>query len=759
MRLRSHLVILVLAALFPVLLFSGVMVLAFARGEQATLELGLKQTARALAVALDQELLSSIRTLEALATSEDLDSGNLAHFYGEARRVLETQKDGWVTIILTDPSGQQLLNLLRPFGAPLPRRLDLSAHNQVLSTGKPAVSNLFTGVLTKTPITSIEVPVLRDGRVKYVLVGSFEFGRAAKALTAAQYPPDWIGEIFDRNGRIVARTRNLDRWLGQSVPADVFAKSTERAEAWLTTVTREGLSAGAALTRSRVSGWTVALKIPKSVLDAPFRKAVMVSGAMGLAALLVGGGVAAMLGRRLASPIRSLAVETEAIGNGETPALEKSSVTEVVQVSDALERTAALLTRRAKERDEAHRRLGEALEREQTARAEAEAANRAKDEFLAVLSHELRTPLNAVYGWARMLRDGQLDQAGAARALDVIVRSSDAQVQLIDDLLDVSRVITGKMRLDVRGVDPTAVVEAAIDAVRPAAAAKEIRLQSVLDPRAGPITGDPDRLQQVVWNLLMNAVKFTAKRGRIQVHLQRVNSHVEIVVSDTGQGIPADVLPFVFDRFRQVDSSSTRTHTGLGLGLALVKHLVELHGGSVVAQSPGTGQGATFIVKLPLTIAQITSGPAPRLHPTAMSVGSSSTGSRLDGLRVLLVDDDPAALDLATAILTGAGAAVRACLSAPEALEVLRQWRPDVLVSDIEMPGEDGYSLIRKVRALDGHHGGKTPAVAMTAYGRREDRMRALTTGYSMHVPKPVDPGELTTIIASVAERPQTDEP
>ena len=391
------------------------------------------------------------------------------------------------------------------------------------------------------------------------------------------------------------------------------------------------------------------------------------------------------------------------------------------------------------------------LTREQTARAEAEAANRAKDEFLTVLSHELRTPLNAVYGWARMLRAHQVDEAASARALEAIERNANAQVQLIDDLLDVSRVITGKMRLDVRPVDLPAVVDAALDAVRPAAAAKEIRLQSVLDPRAGPLTGDPNRLQQVVWNLLMNAVKFTPKGGRVQVHLQRVGSHVEIVVSDTGRGIGPDVLPFVFDRFRQEDSSTTRAYSGLGLGLALVKHLVELHGGSVAAESPGEGQGATFIVKLPLTIAELAT---PRAHPIAAPMELPTAGVRLDGLRVLVVDDDADALDLASAILSSAGADVRMCLSAPEALDMLRQWPADVLVSDIEMPGEDGYSLIRKVRALETERGVRLPAVALTAYGRMQDRMRSLTAGYNMHVPKPVDPAELTTIIASVAGRP-----
>jgi PAS domain S-box-containing protein len=393
------------------------------------------------------------------------------------------------------------------------------------------------------------------------------------------------------------------------------------------------------------------------------------------------------------------------------------------------------------------------LGHEQTARAEADAANRAKDEFLAVLSHELRTPLNAVYGWARMLRAGELRKAAEERALEAIERNANAQVQLIDDLLDVSRIVTGKLRLTVRPVDLRAVVEAALDTVRPAAEAKGIRIQSVLDSRAASMTGDPDRLQQVVWNLLMNAVKFTPRGGQIQAHLQRVDSHVEIVVSDTGQGIAPEILPFVFDRFRQGDSSSTRTHTGLGLGLALVKHLVELHGGTVVAHSAGEGQGATFIVKLPLSIAQIPDAPIPRVHPTATSTVFRAPAARLDGLRVLVVDDDPDALELARSILSKAGAAVTTCRSAQEALELFQQERPEVLVSDIEMPEEDGYSLIRKVRALDVAQGGRTPAVALTAYGRMEDRVRTLASGYSMHVPKPVDPGELTAIIASVAGR------
>jgi CheY-like chemotaxis protein/anti-sigma regulatory factor (Ser/Thr protein kinase) len=309
------------------------------------------------------------------------------------------------------------------------------------------------------------------------------------------------------------------------------------------------------------------------------------------------------------------------------------------------------------------------------------------------------------------------------------------------------------MRLDVQSVDLKSVTEAALDVVRPAAAAKGIRIQAVLDPRAGAISGDPNRLQQVIWNLLTNAVKFTPRGGLVQIQVQRVNSHVEILVSDTGDGIAPDLLPFIFDRFRQADSSSTRAHKGLGLGLALVKHLVELHGGRVAAHSAGAGQGATFIVSLPLAIAQVPAELIPRQHPTTAPVVTLPLTVPLEDLRVLVVDDDPDALRLTSAILGQAGALVQTSRTAQEGLEKLQNWRPHVLISDIEMPGEDGYALIQKVRALDSLRGGKTPAIALTAYGRVEDRLRTISAGYNMHVPKPVEPAELSALVASLAGR------
>ncbi|WP_242072504.1 PAS domain S-box protein [Microcoleus sp. FACHB-68] len=386
-------------------------------------------------------------------------------------------------------------------------------------------------------------------------------------------------------------------------------------------------------------------------------------------------------------------------------------------------------------------------------RTQAELANRVKDEFLATLSHELRTPLTSILGWAKLLRSRTFDQTTTERALETIERNAKSQSQLIEDLLDVSRIITGQLRLNVRQVALHTVVEAALDAVRPAAEAKSIRLQPVLDPSAGPVAGDPERLQQVIWNLLSNAIKFTPKEGVVQIFLERINSHVEITVSDTGMGIKAEFLPFVFERFSQADASSSRVHGGLGLGLAIVRHLVELHGGTVSVTSPGEQQGSTFTVKLPLMIIHKKFTSSQRLHPTTGGETSLDSSGVLADLKVLVVDDATDARELIKMILEEYGAKVTAVPSAAEGLLTLQQLKPDVLVSDIEMPGEDGYTFIRQVRGLEASQGGRVPAAALTAYARVEDRQRALWAGFQMHVTKPVEPAELVAVVANLAGR------
>jgi CheY-like chemotaxis protein len=395
------------------------------------------------------------------------------------------------------------------------------------------------------------------------------------------------------------------------------------------------------------------------------------------------------------------------------------------------------------------------LPRAPAARGESERASRLKDDFLATLSHELRTPLNAILGWAQLLRSRPSDMKQIGDGLETIERNARAQAQIVDDLLEMSRIISGKLRLEVQPVDLASTVESSIRTVRPAADAKSIRLQPILDPRAGPISGDPARIEQILWNLLSNAIKFTPKYGQVQVVLARVNSHVELTVSDTGIGIQPDFLPFLFDRFRQADASTTRQHRGIGLGLSIVKSLVEMHGGTVSASSEGSGHGATFVVKLPLTIVRSdVETQVARLHPTSTRFAPAADQvPRLTGLRILVVDDEPDARELLKRILSDYEGTVEVAASAAEALNAIAKQPPDVLVSDIGMPDVDGYELLRAVRRLPRERGGQTPAVALTAFARSEDRQRALLSGYQSHIAKPVQAAELITVIASVAGR------
>jgi PAS domain S-box-containing protein len=395
------------------------------------------------------------------------------------------------------------------------------------------------------------------------------------------------------------------------------------------------------------------------------------------------------------------------------------------------------------------------LEREKAARARAEEAGRLKDEFLATVSHELRTPLNAILGWAHVLRRTASSEVRERHAIEVIERNARAQARVIDDLLDVSRIITGKLRLDVHPLMPSSAIESALDSLRPMADAKGVRLHSVLDSHAGPVSGDPARIQQIIWNLVSNGIKFTPKGGRVEVRLERVDSSVEIVVSDTGEGISPEFLPHVFDRFRQSDATISRRTSGLGLGLAIVRHLVELHAGYVTAESAGKGQGSSFTVRLPLRPV--------RHREVQPEDGSGSTERSMErmpdlrGVRVLVVDDEADTRELLREVLEQCGAEVRDAGSSGQAFEVVTAWAPGVIVSDIGMPGEDGYAFIQRVRQWERTSGLRIPAVALTAYARSEDRIRALLAGYQVHVAKPIEPVEFALVVAGAIQPRPTE--
>lgn len=401
------------------------------------------------------------------------------------------------------------------------------------------------------------------------------------------------------------------------------------------------------------------------------------------------------------------------------------------------------------QRKRAEEERAELFERERVARADAEKANRLKDEFLATLSHELRTPLNAVIGWSRMLSSGRLDRESANHALEVIERNAWAQKQIIEDILDVSRVITGKLQLNLGPIDLVTVVDAALDAVRPAMEAKEIKIETLIDAGLRLISGDQDRLQQVIWNILSNAAKFTPNGGRVEISVSQSPSHVTIQVRDSGPGIDPAFLPYVFERFRQADGSTTRTHGGLGLGLAIVRHLVELHGGTIVVENRTGGQGAIITMRLPL--------PSGELRPEAVAAlagkESQPEPASLENLRILVVDDETDAMDLIGMELAQRGAKVTGVTSAEEALKALEQVEFDLLISDIGMPKIDGYELIRQIRKQEAGGARRIPAVALTAYARVQDRMQAIIAGFSTHVAKPVEANELVTVIASLAGR------
>jgi signal transduction histidine kinase/ActR/RegA family two-component response regulator len=410
-----------------------------------------------------------------------------------------------------------------------------------------------------------------------------------------------------------------------------------------------------------------------------------------------------------------------------------------------------MAVRRQAEEERAH-----LLVREQAARAEAEAANKNKDEFLATLSHELRTPLTAILGWSHLLRTKKLNEPETNRALDTIERNARSQSQLIDDLLDVSRIITGKLSIDRARVDLSKVIDGALDVTRPLSEAKDIQFTIAIELSPCFVLGDSTRLQQVFWNLFSNAVKFTPKGGQVFIVSSSTDSRVTVAVTDTGIGIKPELLPFIFDRFRQGDGSTTREHGGLGLGLAIVRHLVQLHGGTVEVESDGIACGSTFKVTFPLAIEDILLesnqseiAPAQSLSPPALSL------QPLQGIKVLVVDDEYDSRELLTMILTRCGSDVRCSDSAAHAIEEFNEWHPDLLVSDIGMPYEDGYSLIQKVRSLDSNYARQIPAVALTAYATDEDRMQALSAGFQMHVPKPIEPESFLSSLASVLGREQ----
>src|SRR5262245_23432180 len=724
-KLRTHLILLTLATVVPVLLFAVALIVYHVQLERSSLERGMRDTARALALALDRDINDIKVGVETLAGSRYLDGRlDLPHFYEEASTI-SRGFGGWA--VLSDPAGRQLINTSRPLGTalPIPTPDNLEMMHTVAAARKTFVSNVFVGTVSRQPAVIVATPVIRDDTVRYVLDFPFPPTQFTNLLKEASLSLGWIAVITDRDGGVIARVPDAETFVGKKEGSAWVSQTAAGDEGFIKGDVLRGPSVYAAYKRSKETGWTVGVAAPIKLVDAGIRRSMLVLSSGGFLLLAVGCGLAFVLGKRIEAPIVALAGWLKAESAPPPPAAP-SRVAEVEDLRRALEdaRTAA------------HR-----AELAHTARREAEAANRAKDDFLAVLSHELRTPLNATFGWVRMLRSGQLDAGAAAHALEVIERNVNQQARLISDLLDASRIVFGRLELNFQSVDLPGLVGGVVDSVRPTAEIKGIALKAELDPEAGPVRGDPDRLRQVVENIVGNAIKFTPQGGAVTVRLVR-DADATLIVSDTGRGIDSDLLPHIFERFKQSDSTSTRAHAGLGLGLAIVRHLVELQGGRVRADSAGAGQGSTFTVVLPIAAAAADTaafGPA---------ASKADGGQRLDGVRAMVLEDDDDTRDLVASILTRAGAVAFASGSAGDAVPMAARVRPDVLVCDLAMPDKDGLDVIREVKSWAAEAGVALPALALSAYARTEDRDRALAAGFDLYVPKPVDPSELVRAVA-----------
>lgn len=722
--------------MLPIVLFTTVVLVRLSAYERAAVERELLETTTGLATDLDRTVRGTIATLAAMAQSRALDRDDLEAFYAEAQRIVPTQPH-WRAVILVSPTGRQVLNTVRPPGGELPMVNETESFRRALETGRPTVGDLVRGRLNGVWAFPVRVPVIRDGELTYVLTALV----TAEAFISVIGDPrreEWTRALTDRAGVIGARTRNPERYVGQAATPTFVSRVAADTHGIVRETTVDGADVYVAFARAPLSGWTASIAVPVHVVDGPPRRQLAAIGGLGIAVLSVSAGGAFLFARRMARRIADAAAAAEAIAHGEQPAAAHSSVQEVARLDEALQQSAELLRRRQAERDRLDREREQLLE-------QAEAANRAKDDFLATLSHELRTPLTAILGWAGMLRSGRLAPTEREQAMEVIQRNARLQRQLIDELLDVSRIVAGKLELDIGPTDVRAVVTAAVDTMRPAAAAKGVVLECTAGREAAVVDGDAARLHQVVVNLLSNAVKFTPRAGRVDVEIRTLGRRAEVSVTDTGRGIDPAFLPHIFDRFRQAAADTTASRVGLGLGLAIVHHLVSLHGGAVRAHSAGEGRGATFVVSLPLSIRPDQARPA---APPAVPDDRA-----LAGLHVLVVDDEPDTVQMLAAALSLHHAVVARAPSADQALAVLESFPADAIVSDIRMPGRDGYALIEEVRRRENGRSGRVAAIAVTANAGPEDRERARRAGFDLHIAKPVDARELVTALVALCPR------
>jgi signal transduction histidine kinase len=741
MRLGTLLALLVLTTLIPLGLFAGLMIGRLWHQQRAVVERQNVETARAISLAIDQEVEVGRSALQVASTLELFDAPDAGRLALLSQRLLPTQAS-WRAIVLANADGSILFDSVGR--GPAAAGFDGGGWiRSVVATKRPAVSNLFHEAVVGEHFFIISAPVMDHlGTVRFVLAAQVRASSLSDILQRQSAPAGGVVSLVDRKPRLMARSRNVEQYIGRE-PSPNFLEATRRMrEGSFEGRLLEGMPSYSSMSRSQLTGWTVGVGLPASAIDTPIWRTITELALVVAILLAFGIGSALILGRALVGALTSASSAARGLARGEAIEARHSHIREAEELSQGLLDAAAILDMRLQERDQA-------LLAEYAARREAEALSRSKDEFVATMSHELRTPLNAIYGWVKLLRMGKLDEERREHALEVIERNTRAQTQLIEDLLDMSRIVTGKLRLEMRRVDLAAVLQGAVEGMKPSAAAREVEIALDLQPGVDPISGDPDRLRQIVLNLVTNSLKFTSKGGHVEVKLRAEGHEAVVTVSDDGSGISPELLPHIFERFRQGASSPARKHGGLGIGLALVRHLVELHGGSVSAASPGENHGACFTLRFPLLAPRTFAGEA---VATELTSGRDIADTQpLLRLNVLVVDDNDDARELVATTLRHAGAQVAAAASVTAAMESLYRVTPDIVISDIAMPNGTGYDLVRQLRTRS--QTATVPAIALTAYTRPEDRVRAIDAGFSAHIGKPVDPATLVRSVAIAVGR------
>jgi signal transduction histidine kinase/ActR/RegA family two-component response regulator len=731
MNVRAYLALTAATILVPVVLFSAAALESTLRGERESVLRSAHETARTVVANTDRDLASAIAGLLALATSPYLASGKLPLFYEQA--LAASGGDGSWTVLF-DHAGRQLLNTRVPYGVPLPVRRSLERSEEVMRTQQPSISNLATGLLVGRYVVAVDVPVPLGDGTRYVLGQAFTTDYFERAFPQRDLPDGWIINILDRDGKIILRNQKAAEFVGKPAAPELLPAVRERAEGVLHRHGGQGELIDV-YSRSPLSGWTVVVSVPAATVDAVAWRAAAIFGLGLLAAIACAGAVSLLLGRRLAQAIDGACNAAAALGRGELPAPAPSGVAEIDRLHAALQNAGDMLRRECASRSKLESEREQFLANEQEARKMAESQSRAKDEFIALLGHELRNPLSAITAAVALLESQELGEDNLARARGVITRQSQHLSRIIDDLLDLSRVLSGKVLLDRHRLDLAAVARQCVAAL---AAARRIEGHAVhMRTDTVWIDADQARIEQIINNLLLNAAKYTPTGGSIELTVRSEGDDAVLTVRDTGIGIAAQLLPNIFDVFVQGPAPLDGSQDGLGIGLALVRRLVRLHGGTVLAASAGDGQGSTFTVRLPLAMHALPGEPAPRaaIHPTTKC-------------RVLLVDDNEDGRQTLGAVLTLQGHQVSEAADGRRGLLMATSEKPDVAVIDIGLPGIDGYELARQLRAAPGTS--RIRLIALTGYGQPEDRRRAVEAGFDMYLVKPVEPARLVDAITTM---------